>query len=207
MRCNEKGRSMIEMLGVLAIVGVLSVGGIAGYSKAMGKYKTNQLLAQMSEIIVGVRTIYNPQKSYAGINIEALLNTGVIPASMRGGAEGNTAHHALGGMVTIYESTTATQADGSFEIYFGGLTESACKELAAIDWSQDTSSGFMSMYVGAGDITDKQMEDVLTLADGQPDQGIYTAGSHNNGIPLSVAEVADACRCPDNACVIGLKYK
>lgn len=31
----EKGRSMIEMLGVLAIIGVLSVGGIAGYSKAM----------------------------------------------------------------------------------------------------------------------------------------------------------------------------
>ena len=31
------GRSMIEMLGVLAIVGVLSVGGIAGYSKAMEK--------------------------------------------------------------------------------------------------------------------------------------------------------------------------
>lgn len=31
----EKGRSMIEMLGVLAIVGVLSVGGIAGYSKAI----------------------------------------------------------------------------------------------------------------------------------------------------------------------------
>ena len=34
---NEKGRSMIEMLGVLAIIGVLSVGGIAGYSKAMMK--------------------------------------------------------------------------------------------------------------------------------------------------------------------------
>ena len=27
MRVNEQGRSMIEMLGVLAIVGVLSVGG------------------------------------------------------------------------------------------------------------------------------------------------------------------------------------
>ena len=27
---NESGRSMIEMLGVLAIIGVLSVGGIAG---------------------------------------------------------------------------------------------------------------------------------------------------------------------------------
>ena len=38
----EKGRSMIEMLGVLAIVGVLSVGGIAGYSKAMEKWKINK---------------------------------------------------------------------------------------------------------------------------------------------------------------------
>ena len=38
-RAQESGRSMIEMLGVLAIVGVLSVGGISGYSKAMSKYK------------------------------------------------------------------------------------------------------------------------------------------------------------------------
>ncbi|MBE6451855.1 MAG: hypothetical protein E7016_07865 [Alphaproteobacteria bacterium] len=37
----ELGRSMVEMLGVLAIIGVLSVGGIAGYSKAMMKYKLN----------------------------------------------------------------------------------------------------------------------------------------------------------------------
>ena len=34
---SSVGRSMIEMLGVLSIVGVLSVGGIAGYSKAMEK--------------------------------------------------------------------------------------------------------------------------------------------------------------------------
>ena len=31
------GRSMVEMLGILAIIGVLSVGAIAGYSKAMIK--------------------------------------------------------------------------------------------------------------------------------------------------------------------------
>ncbi|MBE6450559.1 MAG: hypothetical protein E7016_01185 [Alphaproteobacteria bacterium] len=37
----ELGRSMVEMLGVLAIIGVLSVGAIAGYSKAMMKYKLN----------------------------------------------------------------------------------------------------------------------------------------------------------------------
>ncbi len=39
---KEQGRSMVEMLGVLAIIGVLSVGAIAGYSKAMFKYKLNK---------------------------------------------------------------------------------------------------------------------------------------------------------------------
>ena len=36
---SQKGRSMVEMLGVLAIVGVLSVGGVYGYGVAMKKHK------------------------------------------------------------------------------------------------------------------------------------------------------------------------
>ena len=47
----EKGRSMIEMLGVLAIVGVLSVGGIAGYSKAMEKWKLDKAIGDYSMMI------------------------------------------------------------------------------------------------------------------------------------------------------------
>ena len=43
MRKMEKGRSMVEMLGVLAIIGVLSVGGIYGYTVAMTKYKANEV--------------------------------------------------------------------------------------------------------------------------------------------------------------------
>ena len=42
MKNNQKGRSMVEMLGVLAIVGVLSAGALKGYSAAMFKYKMNQ---------------------------------------------------------------------------------------------------------------------------------------------------------------------
>ncbi len=41
---GETGRSMIEMLGVLAIIGVLSVGGIAGYTSAMRSHRTNEIL-------------------------------------------------------------------------------------------------------------------------------------------------------------------
>ncbi len=39
---NESGRSMVEMLGTLAIIGVLSIGGIAGYSYGMDKYRANE---------------------------------------------------------------------------------------------------------------------------------------------------------------------
>ena len=48
------GRSMIEMLGVLAIVGVLSVGGIAGYSKAMEKFKLNKTISEYNYMLFGV---------------------------------------------------------------------------------------------------------------------------------------------------------
>ena len=48
------GRSMIEMLGVLAIVGVLSVGGIAGYSKAMEKFKINKTVEEYSMLTAGL---------------------------------------------------------------------------------------------------------------------------------------------------------
>jgi len=44
MKQLEQGRSMVEMLGVLAIIGVLSIGGIAGYTMAMNKHRANELL-------------------------------------------------------------------------------------------------------------------------------------------------------------------
>lgn len=40
----ESGRSMVEMLGVLAIIGVLSIGGIAGYTLAMKRHRANQIV-------------------------------------------------------------------------------------------------------------------------------------------------------------------
>ena len=41
---TQSGRSMVEMLGTLAIIGVLSIGGIAGYTYAMNKYRANETI-------------------------------------------------------------------------------------------------------------------------------------------------------------------
>ncbi|MBQ8870955.1 MAG: hypothetical protein IJ019_06235 [Alphaproteobacteria bacterium] len=53
---NQIGRSMVEMLGVLAIIGVLSVGGIAGYSKAMEKHKMNSFIESIRELMYSIDT-------------------------------------------------------------------------------------------------------------------------------------------------------
>ena len=64
---TQSGRSMIEMLGVLAIIGVLSVGGIAGYSKAMQKYRINKTIEQITLVAGNVRAFWGPQKNYIGV--------------------------------------------------------------------------------------------------------------------------------------------
>lgn len=64
----ENGRSMIEMLGVLAVIGVLSVGGIAGYSKAMMKFKVNKWLNDVVTTIANFNTFYMNSKKYSEID-------------------------------------------------------------------------------------------------------------------------------------------
>ena len=41
-RKNQSGRTMVEMLAVLAVIGVLTVGAIAGLSQAMDKYRLSK---------------------------------------------------------------------------------------------------------------------------------------------------------------------
>jgi len=61
---NESGRSMVEMLGVLAIIGVLSVGGIAGYRMAMNRHQVNTFLQRFSMIYNAVQFAYHQPNSY-----------------------------------------------------------------------------------------------------------------------------------------------
>lgn len=56
MKKIESGRSMVEMLGVLAIIGVLSIGGIAGYTMAMNRYRANEIIDAASKVIVVAQT-------------------------------------------------------------------------------------------------------------------------------------------------------
>ena len=56
---------MIEMLGVLAIIAVLTVGGIAGYSKAMKKYQANKVVGEIIQVLAKWKELSENNKLYS----------------------------------------------------------------------------------------------------------------------------------------------
>ena len=73
---RESGRSMVEMLGVLAVMGVLSVGGVAMYTNAMNKYRANELLNESSKRAVVIATQILSGKSISADMINQFDNNG-----------------------------------------------------------------------------------------------------------------------------------
>lgn len=153
-KIDQKGRSMVEMLGVLAIIGVLSVGGISGYSKAMAKFKLTKAQDQMSMILMNIRTAFATSSSYIGLNNGTAISFGIAPNEMfnvNPASVTSTAriNNAFGGETYIYAcgtpNTTScfghdTTADGInqyFAITMAGLGREACISLASSDWGTD----------------------------------------------------------------------
>ena len=68
------GRSMVEMLGVLAIIGVLSVGAISGYSKAMMKYKLNKQAEAMNILLNNAMQLRPPMPNEGDAFYSELLS-------------------------------------------------------------------------------------------------------------------------------------
>ena len=139
-RNDQKGRSMVEMLGVLAIIGVLSVGGISGYSKAMAKFKLTKAQDQITMLLMNIRTAYATSPSYAGLNSASAITYNLAPQEM---GNSGTLYGAFGGPVDV----AATGASNTyFRITLHSLGKEACRSLATSDWGAD---GLVEMLVGA----------------------------------------------------------
>lgn len=74
MKFYQSGRSMVEMLGVLAIIGVLSVGAISGYSKAMMKYKLNKQAESINMLLFNAFQISHKIKNTSTSNSSVFLS-------------------------------------------------------------------------------------------------------------------------------------
>ena len=128
----QSGRSMIEMLGVLAIVGVLSAGGIAGYSMAMQSHKTNTLIEKIQLISLITRNVC--KGNYTNISKDTLINTGKLKAA--------DFQNPFGGTLSV----VAWSDTDYFYINGNGIPADPCVEIVQTDWGSSGVYWGVSVY-------------------------------------------------------------
>ena len=107
----ETGRSMTEMLGTLAIIGVLSIGGIAGFKYAMNKRDVNEIINGVSMMAVTASQ-------------QLMLNKNI---SLR----------EYGRDFAGYSFTTEMVYNGEgYAFVFSGLPESVCEMIVDLKWNK-----------------------------------------------------------------------
>ena len=182
---EQSGRSMVEMLGVLAIIGVLSVGGIAGYSKAMAKYRINQTLDQISMLVMNIRSLYSASVDYTGLTSTVAIQMGIIPRNMLpAGKEEDSATeivNAYQGRVVLGVGSTGG-AGRSFQVAYTGLTREACVSIASSDWGAQAGSGLVSIGITPAD-GNKEATTIPTA----------TTTFTMSDFPVTLAAAAGAC--------------
>lgn len=198
-RNEQTGRSMVEMLGVLAIIGVLSVGGIAGYSKAMTKFKITKTMDQVSMTVANIRTLYSGQRNYNGLATANALDMGVVPAEMEG-AVANTLVNAFQGAVTIGTVNYNNQTDSAFRISYENMGQEACVQLITSDWGSGASSGFIGI----------QVSDAAPQGQNAPQFGNAAAKGaaawDNMHLPVTPSDAATTCATDDGYTTITWYY-
>ena len=197
------GRSIVEMLGVLAIVGVLSIGGIAGYVTASRNLRINNLKDEVSTIVANIRSMYFSAKDYDNLNEIVLINAGLIPDWMVGD-DRTSIYNKAKGTVYIEAAAVGDQEYGGFILIFNGLDAYTCRELAISDWGSDMASGFLGMTIkNDGDLT----VDTSNLTDAELQSGDTTILAKDLASG-TLNQVYDLCNCGNmNLCAIAWKFQ
>ena len=136
---QESGRSMIEMVGVLAVMGLITAGAFVLISSAMRSQKISRVDDDVSAIVAGTRLLYNSQENFSGLNntaIEALGFSGTNP---------------FGG--NYYISVNSSDKT-KFDVFIGGLSQSECNTLKSRNWPGNNTAiaGGTAVTLGTNNI-------------------------------------------------------
>lgn len=86
-KTHQAGRSLIEMLAVLAIIGIISVTALLGFSSAMNKHYANETMEEINQRL----QIYLPQfdKGFTKFSHDSLGTTTYYNYSVEAGIDNN----------------------------------------------------------------------------------------------------------------------
>jgi type II secretory pathway pseudopilin PulG len=125
------GRSIVEMLGVLAIMGVITVIGIAGYQKAVAALNRSGTVSDVAELAQEVRSLYSGHSF-----VDSNLQSNVIGVR---GMTGDTIPNRFGGYYELGLAGTPINGDGVqqsafFKITITHLPQTDCIFLSTQNW-------------------------------------------------------------------------
>ncbi|MBR1600601.1 MAG: hypothetical protein IJ677_03390 [Alphaproteobacteria bacterium] len=153
MLANENGRSMVEMLGVLAIIGVMTVGGLNVIGRSRQMHELGQLVAEVSKVAMTAKKMACDYDAAYGSYTMFLYKSEAYSDELE---------YEDGKFIGPMDSEITISGDLSeFEVSVAGLTTDGCIQLAGNDWGKKGTNGFLGACVGVGDCSpssDKQME-------------------------------------------------
>jgi len=197
---NESGRSMIEMLGVLAIIGVLSVGGIAGYSQAMSKFKVSKTTDQVQTMVTNIRTLFTGQRTYDGLTGANAYTMGILTDETW---DGSSASNAYGGSI-LFDTPNNKKY---FSITYNGLSQDACTRLVMADWG-DSSSGLIGIIAKSTAQTGAISVPTAASVTAGNGQFLTSSKTASTSIPVILTSAVTACaNGADNAASITWIYR
>lgn len=94
---NQSGRSLIELLGVLAITGVMSAGAIALFSTMRNEQRRAFASATLEQIAQDTKLLMQSRGTYAGLSVDYLIKAGALSGanSPIGGADWRVAPYGI----------------------------------------------------------------------------------------------------------------
>ena len=129
---NETGRSTLEILSILAIAILLTLGAFAGYSKAVMRYKANQVIDQVLALSDNIRRHYAEQTSYAELNNQVLIEQkSLLPTDVSADSESQQIRNPFNGQITVAAGQIGYSVSGirndqkAFLIKYTGLPREA----------------------------------------------------------------------------------
>ena len=142
---GQSGRSIIEMLGVLAIIGILSIGGLAGYSKAIDRYRTNETINQITYIVQNTREVFKNQRNFSSLSSDNSLFMSDSNFANRKLADKvklfpdslvkNNYKNFFGGEISLWSCSLLSADDKkAICLSFRGIPQETCIELATQNW-------------------------------------------------------------------------
>ncbi len=157
MNTNERGSSLIEVMGLLAIAGMIAVSLMGGISLITARVKITQAQNQVTRIVKNMRIQFasDMPKMTADKSANTLLKAGVYQSSDVSGSEGSyTGTSVYGSAMTIHGGPEDADGNPYFALTYEDLPATVCSDLLQANFGDDPSSGLKNVSVFNSDKND-----------------------------------------------------